>query len=375
MAFGLSTTQLTIRGNLRRASDRLDSSMEKLSSGLRINRAADDVAGLSVSEDLKTHTRMLSRAKLNANDGISLLETAEDGVSEIEQVLGDMKDLAQEAANSGTSASRRQELNDQFKDLQKELGQIATNTEYNDQRLLNGSYSGTFMLGNKAADSIDLALSKAMDKLFVQFSAVIDNPDGNVGSDFIQFSGGPGASHFSFDTTDQLYTFVGPSGNQVIVSMTNATSGRLVEAEASTIDGTSEFFSNNFERGDRIEIYSNGKMVSWFGFTANAGTLSTESDAEQALGKVDDALTRASSQRSKIGGKINLFEHELNHITSTRDTLEKANSRIRDVDTARESARKAEAEIVLESSRTMLTQANIFGETALGLIRNGGFGE
>ncbi len=150
--------------NLSVTSDAMNTSLEKLSSGSRINKAADDAAGLAISESLKSQIGGLTVATRNAQDGVSVVQTAEGALNESTAILQRMRDLAVEANNTGaqndTSIS---DLNTEFQQLASELDDISTTTTFNGVTLLNGSYSGTFQVGSNNGNTLTVAISTAMD--------------------------------------------------------------------------------------------------------------------------------------------------------------------------------------------------------------------
>lgn len=168
MALRINTNvaSLNAQRNLTNTTNRLNRSLERLSSGLRINRAADDAAGLAISENLKADIRALEQSNRNAGDGVSLVQVAEGALDEVSGILVRMRELAQQAANETMGASERGYLNQEFTSLSNEIDRIANSTEFNGTNLLDGS-GGTVDiqvgLGTSATDRISIDLSNTMD--------------------------------------------------------------------------------------------------------------------------------------------------------------------------------------------------------------------
>lgn len=384
MAFGLSTSYvvstINAQGSLRRSQRALEKNVAHLSSGRRINSASEGGSDLAKSVGLQADIRAMSTAKTNASEGLSALQAAKSGVEEIESVLEEMKSLAEQAADSSTDSSERQDLNSQFQDLDDKIQQIVNNTDYDNEDLLNGEFDEEYQVGTHRNDSIEVGLSKDMDRLFANFSAMIHSAGSGaqLGTATAVFGGSAGHRNFSFDiqgatTEGTLYTFAGQSGGIVTTkTFSNGfanpdTSGRTVRASGTEFSA-GEAFSAQFTSGERVLIKSNGKIVSWWGFTGDAGSINTENKAEKRLAYIDDALKRAKDQRQHITDKINRFEDEVNTLTNRKQTLEDANSNLLDVNRARESAKRNENEIRTQAAQSILTQANIFHDVALGLV-------
>ena len=180
MAFSMITniSSLVARRNLDKTTVKLSESIERLSSGLRINRASDDAAGLAIGTKLKAHIRSLNRAKLNSNDAVSMIQTAEGALTEVAGLLNRMRELSVQASTSGTlTTADRSSLNVEFQTLESEIDRITNVTQYNDRILLNGSLSSgvSFQVGimNTTSDRVSLTLSSAYTSVIGTSSASI----------------------------------------------------------------------------------------------------------------------------------------------------------------------------------------------------------
>ncbi|WP_391120326.1 flagellin Hag [Psychrobacillus sp. L3] len=248
--------------------------LEKLSSGFKINRAGDDAAGLAISEKMRGQIRGLDMASKNAQDSISLIQTAEGALNETHSILQRMRELAVQSSNDTNVTSDRTALQDEVNALSEEITRIANNTEFNTQKLLSGGFSGkTFHIGANAGQSISLT----------------------------------------------------------IASMT-ATSLAV----------------NNASKG--ISISSQGS-------------------ANTAITTINTAIATVSTERSKLGAVQNRLEHTINNLGATSENLTAAESRIRDVDMAKEMMAFTKNNILTQAAQSMLAQANQQPQGVLQLLQ------
>ncbi|MGB3259858.1 flagellin Hag [Paenisporosarcina sp.] len=254
------------------------SSMEKLSSGLRINSAKDDAAGLSISEKMRGQIRGLEQAGRNAQDGISMIQTAEGALNETQDILQRMRELVVQAGNGTNEAEDLTAIDDEITALNSELDAISERTEFNGKKLLDGSLDVTFQVGANAGQQTDLAVAT------------------------------------DFDST-----------------------GLLVN----DIDVTA--------------------------MTGDAATIKAAFDAE--IAKVDAALEVVSGQRSKFGAVQNRLDHTINNVNNAAENLTSAESRIRDVDMAKEMMNQTKNSILGQAAQAMLAQANQQPQAVLQLLR------
>jgi len=267
-------------------------SLEKLSSGLRINRAGDDAAGLAISEKMRAQIRGLEMATKNAQDGISLIQTAEGALQETHAILQRMRELAVQAANDTNNDVDRTEIQKEINQLIHEIDRIADQTEFNTKKLLNGELADTgvkFHIGANEGQSIELNINSM--------------------------------------TSDALGTG-GEDG-----SVTNALSSLKVEDIAS---GT--------------------------------GGVLTQDSADAAITIINDAIEQVSAERSKLGAYQNRLEHTINNLSTSAENLTAAESRIRDVDMAKEMMEFTKMNILQQAATAMLAQANMQPQMVLQLL-------
>ncbi len=247
-------------------------SIEKLSSGLRINRAGDDAAGLAISEKMRAQIKGLDMASKNAQDGISLIQTAEGALNETHSILQRMRELSVQAATDTNTATDRSELQKEVNELIAELDRIGGDTEFNTKKLLNGTAGTmTFHIGANQGQAIALTIA----------------------------------------------TMTGSA-----LSMTSATVN-----------------------------------------------LTTQTGADTAITNVQAAIDKVSSERAKLGAYQNRLEHTINNLGTSSENLSAAESRIRDVDMAKEMMEFTKSSILTQASQAMLAQANQLPQGVLQLLR------
>ncbi len=251
----------------------LQTSLERLSTGYRINSAKDDAAGLAMSENLRSDVRSLNQAVRNANDGLSVVNVAEGAMNEIGNILVRMRELGVQAASDSVGSSERSFINQEFTQLRSEIGRIASVTEYNGTALLDGSISATGL----------------------EFQIGIENS----------------------------------ADNRATV---------LVADVGSTALGIS------------------------------SASVTTKANAQTAMSTVDAAITTLSTQRAKLGAYANRLQSSVNNLSVSVENLTAANSRIRDVDIASETASFARNQVLVQAGVSMLAQANSAPMSALRLL-------
>ena len=289
-------------------------SLEKLSSGYRINRAGDDAAGLAISEKMRGQIRGLEMASKNAQDGISLIQTAEGALNETHVILQRMRELAVQSATDTNTNEDRAELQKEVEQLLSEIDRIATNTEFNTKKLLDGSFKdAVFQIGANAGQTVTLSIGK--------MDTSVSGAGGVPGSGVDPGSGvGPGSG-------------VDPGSGIDPGSGVDSTSG--------TVDG--------------LKI----KNVN----------ISTQAGASAAITTIQNAINKVSSERAKLGAIQNRLEHTINNLGTAAENLTASESRIRDVDMAKEIMEFTKNAILQQAAQAMLAQANMQPQGVLQLLR------
>ncbi len=293
---------------LQRNNDTTGANLEKLSSGLRINRASDDAAGLAISEKMRAQIRGLDQSARNAQDGISLIQTAEGGLSEIHSLLQRMRELAVQAGNDTNTDSDRGEIQKEVNQLTSEINRVSNSTEFNTKKLLDSSVSGsaglTMQIGANGGQTFTITIND------MRATALKVSVSG--------FSGG---------------SVTAGSG----LSATYKVSGVYSEATTSVAQGGLD--------------------------------LSSAAKATAAVDVMDDAIKTVSSERSKLGSFQNRLEHVISNLNNSSENLTAAESRVRDVDMAKEMMEFTKNNILSQAAQAMLAQANQQPQAILQLLK------
>lgn len=279
MAISVRTniTSMMARRNLNSANAALKKNIERLSTGQRINSAADDAAGLAVSEGMEAKIRSLEQGKQNANDGVSMLETAEGALGEAHDILNRMKELATSANTDAISSDQRNNIQDEYAELQEELNDIAADTQFNNTQLIAGTFSAAIQVGNEANDTITLNINQGVS--------------------------------------------TGSLGSATALSATSVGGGRA--------------------------------------------------NASAAASTINTAISQVSELRASVGAQVNRLDIKMDNISTRKQSLEAANSRIRDTNIAKETAELTQNRILTQAGTSMLSQANSTPQTALSLLQGG----
>ncbi len=367
-------SSLNAQRNLATSQDELAISLQRLSSGLRINSAKDDAAGLAISERMTTQIRGTNQAMRNANDGVSLAQTAEGGLGGIGEALQRIRELAVQSANATNSASDRAALNVEAQQLKDEIDRVATQTTFNGVNLLDGSFTNQqFQVGPNANETITVS-----DVINAQSDALGTSTTANVT--------GAAATTFTAITAGDL-TINGVSVGAVDAdtSATERAAG-IRDAINSVADQTGVYATN--DTATTITLTSTADITVGLANTATTATtgltaattatatttgfstldISTVSGANTAIGSMDAALTSVNTARATLGAVQSRFESVVSNLAINAENLSAARSRIRDADFAAETANLTRAQILQQAGTAMLAQANTVPQNVLNLL-------
>ncbi len=350
----------------------LSKSLERLSSGYRINRAADDAAGLSVSMKFRAQIRSLYQASRNASEGNSLLQVAEGGADQISGILSRMKELATQAASANTTSADRTNINSEVTTLKEEIDRIANSTKYGTTALIDGSFGTTNVTTYGA-------LGGAFDVNSVDVSGATANTTYTVG---ITTSGTNKLMTISLGGTTQAITVANGTiadGNSKTLSFSSLGISVVVNSEydqgtnltAGTM-ATGDLGESTFQVGsgddvnDRI-AFSLGDMTAT-GLTIDGIDVDSQSGAQSALTLVDAAISTLATRRSEIGVTQNRFGFTIANIATSVENITAAESVIRDADLAFETIAFTKNQILLQAGTAMLAQANLAPQSILGVL-------
>ncbi|WP_102400954.1 flagellin [Haloimpatiens massiliensis] len=368
-------------------------SMEKLSSGLRINRAGDDAAGLAISEKMRAQVRGLDQASRNAQDGISLIQTAEGGLNESHSILQRMRELAVQSSNDTNVAVDRGEIQKEVDQLAQELTRIADTTEFNTQNLLGGDFQGKFHIGANEGQDITLEINgMGANKLGVE---------GVIG-DKVDVAGvtGVGVKNLTENEVKITYTALGDKDVKTAVKETTAkasadgktititlaqaagdgtTAGAITATKADVAKALESTGLVKLEIADGTDLTAalDATTAVPTDTTVTAGTsnkdlginVSSQKVASAAITTINKAIESVSAERSKLGAYQNRLEHTIANLNTSSENLQASESRVRDVDMAKEMMNFSKNNILAQAAQAMLAQANQQPQGVLQLLR------
>ena len=319
-------------------------STEKLSSGYKINRAADDAAGLSISEKMRRQIRGLTQASANAQDGISCVQTAEGALNEVQDMLQRMNELAVKGENGTLTSTDRSYIQAEVKQLMSEIDRVQSTTTFNEQSLLDGSFSNRgLQVGAESGQHITVTIKNMNTNQLI----------GNAIAKGTKFGTGNVDTANGGDSTDD-YTYKEGDTNTLSVGMLEKfykyDSSKLVDTDGMT------------------------GMANWAGATATkAGTYSlddapTAADFAALNAFAKSAIKDVSEQRSNLGAIQNRLDHTISNLDNIVENTTSAEAQIRDTDIATEMVRYANNNILQQAGTSMLSQANQSNQLALSLL-------
>ncbi len=353
----------------------LSKSLERLSSGFRINRAADDAAGLSVSMRFRAQIRSMRQASRNAQEGNSLLQTAEGGAEQIASILQRMKELATQAASANTTSSDRANISTEVNTLEKEIDRIAGSTKYGNSTLLDGTFGTTdvsvygALAGTFSVISVDVTNAAASTQFNVSITTsatarTLAISDGSTTQTIV-------VNYGDIDNNDTKVLNFSSLGITVTVDSIFDSAGPAVSAAGTMTTGAqgdSTFQVGNENTPDHRISFTLGNMkVEATGLDADVD-VSTQSGAQEALTKIDDAINRLGDRRAIIGVSQNRFGFAIANLATSIENITASESIIRDADIAFETVAFTKNQILLQAGTAMLAQANLAPQVVLGLL-------
>ncbi len=379
----------------------LSRNLEKLSSGYRINRAADDAAGLAISEKMRAQITGLNRAVLNAQDGSSLIQTAEGALTEVHSMLNRMVELATQSANGTIQGDDRQKIESELGALKEEIDRVSQATNFNGINLLDGSLGGRQLGGLSAghvmttAQAVITSASGVNIQTDATTSAISASATGTtITMEYLNENGV--ATTVSFDMSKNINYFDmsgaatnGPTSSgtaqidmseyglgtvSVRFDSTTGTADDLAESLAAAIQGTPT--GNNgltMQVGDTADAFNkitvNVDDMSSKGLNIATISMSDQESASNALAAIKGAIEKVSVNRGNLGALQNRLDHTINNLGVTTENMTAAESRIRDVDMAKEMMAFTKNNVLAQAAQAMLAQANQQPQQVLQLLR------
>ncbi|EHK0035183.1 flagellin [Vibrio parahaemolyticus] len=365
---------LVAQRHLTSATDMLNQSMERLSSGKRINSAKDDAAGLQISNRLQSQMRGLDVAVRNANDGISIMQTAEGAMNEVTNIMQRMRDLSLQSANGSNSQAERTALQEEVTALNDELNRIAETTSFGGRKLLNGAFGkSSFQIGAASGEAVQIEL-KSMRTDGVDMGGFSYVAQGRADSDW----------QVKENANDLTMSFTNRSGETEKIQI-NAKAGDDIEELATYINGQTDKVTASVNEKGQLQIFMAGEetagTISFSGDLAselgmslkgydavNNLNITTVGGAQQAVAVLDTAMKFVDSQRAELGAYQNRFNHAINNLDNIHENLAASNSRIQDTDYAKETTQMVKQQILQQVSTTILAQAKQAPNLALTLL-------
>jgi len=384
-------------------------SMEKLSSGFRINRAGDDAAGLAISEKMRGQIRGLKQASRNAQDGISLIQTAEGALNETHAILQRMRELAVQASTDTNTPEDRNEIQKEINQLSKEVNRIADTTQFNTMELLNGTYEGKFFhIGANQGQNLDLEIADmSADALKVGTSTVTEETGVDVLGVASQKALMAGDRIVAVEVDSEWYSIddVAAVGGAIVVKdgaeALETTAGKAIDGIGFYQEGKAQvagvadtdvlvdadsnvmavkvgeaYYAESDVENDSGSIKAKSDVVALDVTDVHAigdgkdgiDVSSSRAAADAAIKTIDDAIVTVSGERSKLGAIQNRLEHTIANLGTSAENLQAAESRIRDLDMAEEIMAFTKNNILQQAATAMLAQANMAPQSVLQLL-------
>lgn len=391
MALTVNTNiaSLNTQRNLNNSSASLNTSLQRLSTGSRINSAKDDAAGLQIANRLTSQVNGLNVATKNANDGISLAQTAEGALQQSTNILQRMRDLSLQSANGSNSDSERTALNGEVKQLQKELDRISNTTTFGGRKLLDGSFGvASFQVGSAANEIISVGID--------EMSAE------SLNGTYFKADGGAVTAATASGTVDIAIGITGGSAVNVKVDMKGNETAEQAAAKIAAAVNDANVGIGAFSDGDTISYVSkagkdgsgaitsavSGVVIADTGSTG-VGTaagvaatafaktndtvakidISTAKGAQSAVLVIDEAIKQIDAQRADLGAVQNRFDNTINNLKNIGENVSAARGRIEDTDFAAETANLTKNQVLQQAGTAILAQANQLPQSVLSLLR------
>ena len=393
-----NVASLNAQRNLSTSQNSLATSLQRLSSGLRINSAKDDAAGLAISERMNSQIKGLSVATRNANDGISLAQTAEGALVEVGNNIQRIRELAVQSANATNSQSDRDALQAEVKQLVSEIDRVANNTSFNGTKLLDGSFTNqVFQIGADAGQTIGI-------------SGIVDANANSLGKAQFAAAQTTGAAYATETTpgagATEAGTISGMAVNGIAIDTVNIAVGdraaqvtdNVIAAINNKMDQTGVYASKDSDgkmtltslEAGKDFTFSDGTQAAGTGITAAGGgigadvkasaatattsyakdiNVSSFTGAQRAIEIAEKALTSINSARAELGAVQNRFSSTIANLQATSENISASRGRIVDADFATETANLTRGQILQQAGTAMLAQANGLPQNVLSLLR------
>jgi flagellin len=376
MAVNVNTnvSAMTAQRYLNSANNAQQTSMERLSSGSKINSAKDDAAGLQISNRLNVQSRGLDVAVRNANDGISIAQTAEGAMNETTNILQRMRDLSLQSANGSNSKSERVAIQEEVTALNDELNRIAETTSFGGNKLLNGTFTTKSMqIGADNGEAVMLTLN--------------DMRSDNVGMGGTSYQAENGKDKnwsVQAGSNDLTITLTPKDGEEQTINI-SAKEGDDIEELATYINGQTDMVKASVDEDGKLQVFAGtnkvegevsfggglaGELGMQDGQAVTVDTIDVTSvgGAQESVAIIDAALNYVDSHRAELGAFQNRFNHAINNLDNINENVNASKSRIKDTDFAKETTAMTKSQILSQASSSILAQAKQAPNSALSLL-------
>ncbi len=377
-----NVVSLNAQRNLSGSQDALATSLQRLSSGLRINSAKDDAAGMAISDRMTSQIRGLNQAARNANDGISMSQTAEGALGEIGNNLQRIRELSVQARNATNSVSDRTALNNEVQQLKSEIDRVASTTAFNGTKLLDGTFTNqAFQVGANVGETINITgLVNAQSTALGTTTSTTANVTGVAPTSFTAITAG----HLTIN---------GTSVGAVAAGGNAATQGANIAAAINTVSSTTNVTATASGAGIVTLTNTSGSttIVAFAGASASTAitgltaattavttasvagfaslAITTTAGADTAIASMDSALSALNAGRADLGAYQNRFSSAIANVQTAAENLTASRSRIVDTDFAAETASLSRNQVLQQAGTAMLAQANAMPQSVLALLR------
>ncbi|EOX4458175.1 flagellin [Vibrio antiquarius] len=375
MAINVNTnvSAMTAQRYLNQAADGQQKSMERLSSGYKINSAKDDAAGLQISNRLNAQSRGLDMAVKNANDGISIAQVAEGAMNESTNILQRMRDLSLQSANGSNSKAERVAIQEEVTALNDELNRIAETTSFGGNKLLNGTYgTQSFQIGADSGEAVMLSMGS------------LRSDTSAMGGKSYAAEEGKDASWTVGEKTEFKMSYTNKQGEEKELSI-SAKQGDDIEQLATYINGQNDDVKASVGEDGKLQVFASsqkvqgdvefsGNLADEIGFggpkdvTVKDIDVTTVAGSQEAVAVIDGALKSVDSQRASLGAFQNRFNHAISNLDNINENVNASNSRIKDTDYAKETTVMTKSQILQQASTSILAQAKQSPSAALSLL-------
>ncbi|UXI00592.1 flagellin [Photobacterium sp. TY1-4] len=374
-----NVSAMTAQRYLGQATDATANSMERLATGSKINSAKDDAAGLQISNRLMTQSRGLDVAVRNANDGISMAQTAEGSMQETTNILQRMRDLALQSSNGSNSQEDRDSIQEEVTALNDELNRIAETTSFGGTKLLNGTFgSRSFQVGADSGEAVQMNFNN------------IRSDEAKMGGSML-VSDKKVAADATLDANTAIELSVADAAGTATAVKVDLVKGDDIEEIATRINGQNDKINASVSEEGELQLFSaEGAVAVTTGTMAMtdskgnaidatiagtaANTTVSEIDvtsvggAQKAVAVLDGAMKYVDSNRAELGASQNRLNHTINNLNNVNENVNASNSRIRDTDFAKETTNMTKNQILQQASTSILAQAKQAPQAALSLL-------